>query len=45
MLVLWGRVVEILGSDDEGSQEDTVSSAMHALCNTRQTMLESLEVD
>lgn len=33
VLVLGGRVVEVLGSDDEGGEEDSVSSARHTLGN------------
>jgi hypothetical protein len=29
MLVLWRRVVEVLGSADEGSKEDPMTSAGH----------------
>ena len=31
VLILWRRVVEVLGCEDERGQEDTVDSATHAL--------------
>ena len=45
VLVLGGRIVEVLGSNDERGKEDTVTSAVHALGDTRKTRLQSVEVD
>lgn len=39
VLVLGRRVVEVLGREDERSQEDSMGSALHALGNRRQTFL------
>lgn len=33
VLVLRGAVIEVLCGEDESSQEDSVNSATHALCN------------
>jgi len=35
VLVLWGRVIEVLSSKDQRSQEDPVDGAAHALGNGR----------
>lgn len=45
VLVLGRRVVEVLGGDDEGSEEDTVTSAVHALGNARQPRPQALQVN
>lgn len=45
VLVLWGRVVEILCSKDKRCKEDAVRSTFHSLCNWRQALLESGQVD
>lgn len=45
VLVLRRRVVEVLGCDNQGGKEDTMSCAMHALGNSWQTRLEAVEVD
>lgn len=45
MLVLRRRVVEVFGSDDEGSQEDSMSSARHAFRSSWKSFAQSLEVD
>lgn len=45
VLVLGARIVQVLGGYDEGSQEDAVSGAVHALCDLGKTVLESIEVD
>lgn len=45
VLVLGGRVVQVLGGKDERSQKDPVNGATHALGNGRETRFESAEVD
>lgn len=45
VLVLRRRVVEVLGSDDESGEEDTVTSAVHSLSNTRKPRPQTLKVD
>lgn len=45
VLVLWRSIVEVLGSTDEGGEEDSVASAVHALGDSRQLVLQPLEVD
>lgn len=45
VLVFGARIVEVLGSDNESSEEDPVSSARHALGDLGQSVSESLEVD
>lgn len=45
VLVLWGRVVEVLGGKDEGSKEDAVGGALHALGDRRKTGPEAGEID
>lgn len=39
MLVLWRAVVQILGCENERSEEDPVDSATHALGNRGQSLL------
>lgn len=45
VLVLWRRVVEVLGGHDERGQEDAVGGAGHALGQRRQRRSQSGEVD
>lgn len=45
VLVLGRRVVEVLGGDNEGSEEDTVTGAMHALGDARKPRPQALQVD
>ena len=45
VLVLGGRVVEVLGRQDEGRQEDAVHGAAHALGDGWEARLQSREVD
>jgi hypothetical protein len=45
VLVLRRRVVEVLGSGDQSCEEDSVTSAVHSLCDLGETGLESVEVD
>lgn len=45
VLVLWRRVVEVLGREDEGREEDSVAGAGHALRDGRQLVLQPVEVD
>ena len=45
VLVLGRGVVEVLGSQDEGSKENAVGGALHALGNRRKTRPEAGEVD
>lgn len=45
VLVLGGRVVEVLSSENERSKEDPVNGASHALGNRRKTRFEPAEVD
>lgn len=45
VLVLGTRIVEVLGSNDERGKEDSVTSAVHALCHLWQARLEPVQVD
>lgn len=45
VLVLWGRVVEVLGCKDERSKEDAVGGAFHALGDRREARPEARKVD
>lgn len=45
MLVLWTRVVKILSGEDQGSKEDAMDGAAHALGNGRKTRSQAVEVD
>jgi len=45
VLVLWRRVVEVLGREDKGCKEDTVYSTLHALVDWRKSSLQSSQVD
>lgn len=44
MLVLWGRVVEVLGGDDEGGKEDSVSGARHSFGDFGKSVSKSFEI-
>lgn len=44
VLVLWARVVQVLGGEDQRGQEDAVDSASHALGNGWQTSPEAAQV-
>jgi len=43
--VLRGRVVEVLCGANEDGEEDTMPSALHAVGDWRETLLETVEVD
>lgn len=45
VLVLRGRVVQVLGAEDEGGEEDAVAGAGHALGHGRQPVPQPIEVD
>lgn len=45
VLVLGGGVVEVLGGEDEGGEENAVDGAAHSLCHRRQTLGQPVEVD
>ena len=45
VLVLWRRVIEVFGGDDEGGEEDSVTGAGHALGDLWESVPQSLEVD
>ena len=45
VLVLGRRVVEVLGGDDEGGEEDAVTSAVHSFGDTGQPGPQALQVD
>lgn len=45
VLVLGGRIVEVLGRENQRREEDAVSGALHALGGGGKTLLETTEVD
>ena len=45
MLILWRRVVQVLGGENERGQEDSVDGAAHALGDWRQAFLQTGQVD
>jgi len=44
VLVLWRRIIQVLGRDNESGEKHAMPCAMHALGNLRQARLQAIEV-